>query len=178
MNIVLIKPWSNGFEFGRSHMIGLVSIAAFLRANGHNPSIIDAAFLGLSEDRLHKRLINCDAQIYGITAMTHEIPKVKKIINWIKELNSEAICVLGGPHASAIPQETLEEIQNLDFVVDGEGETPFLKLIDHIEKNKKTFTFEGIAYRHKSEIIYTGKQKENWGLIITSATRCPSGKFF
>ena len=68
-------------------MVGLVYLAAYLREKGHDISITDATFLGLDSDSLKEEIKHSQAQVFGITAMTHEIPKAREIFRWIKHFN-------------------------------------------------------------------------------------------
>ena len=46
MNVLLVKPWGDSFNWYHSHMVGLAYLAAYIREKGHMVSIIAAAFAG------------------------------------------------------------------------------------------------------------------------------------
>ncbi|MHA1372469.1 MAG: cobalamin-dependent protein, partial [Promethearchaeota archaeon] len=62
----------------------------------------------------------------GITAMTPYIKNAYILSRAIKKINNKTIIVLGGWHASALPERTLLECPEIDIIVRGEGELTFL----------------------------------------------------
>lgn len=80
--------------------------------------------------------------------LSHAIAKA------VKECNRNIPVVMGGPHASVVPKDVLED-QNIDYVVLGEGENTFLKLVESIESNSSPDTLKGIAYRKNGEVVFT-----------------------
>jgi radical SAM superfamily enzyme YgiQ (UPF0313 family) len=61
--------------------------------------------------------------------------------------------VIGGPHASALPEECLQN-HSIDFVVMGEGETTIIQLIKHISIGSPELSaIKGIAYRKNGKVI-------------------------
>ena len=140
-------------------MLSLVYLAGYVRSLGHKVEIIDASFERLTREQLVKRIADSQADIAGITAMTPEIPKARVIFKSIKSINPGILTILGGPHASARPKETLEEIPELDFAVAGEGEKPFEQLLQRIEiQNYNYINIKGLAFRSGREVIYNGNQ--------------------
>ena len=62
----------------------------------------------------------CSGNIVGIPAYTEEIHDAAYTAKITKEVNPEIITVVCGPHASAIPAETLQEFSDFDIAVVGE----------------------------------------------------------
>jgi radical SAM superfamily enzyme YgiQ (UPF0313 family) len=140
-------------------MLSLAYIAGYVRALGHNVEIIDASFERLSQEQLINRIRDTRADIAGITSMTHEIPKARIIFKSIKSINPDIVTIIGGPHASARPKETLEEIPELDFAIAGEGEKPFEQLLLAIENQSNNYiNIKGLAFRSESDVIFNGNQ--------------------
>lgn len=75
-----------------------------------------------------------NADIYGISCFSTNYNFVKKIIKKIRVDNSNSYVVLGGPHPSAMPLETLEDAK-CDAVIVGEGEDAFTNLVKDYQKN-------------------------------------------
>jgi anaerobic magnesium-protoporphyrin IX monomethyl ester cyclase len=110
MRVLLIKPWENSFNWYHSHMLSIAYLAGYIRTLGHKVEIIDGSFDRLNQEQLINRLKNTQADIVGITSMTHEVPKARIIFKFVKSVKPGIHTVIGGPHASARPRETLEEI--------------------------------------------------------------------
>jgi radical SAM superfamily enzyme YgiQ (UPF0313 family) len=64
--------------------------------------------------------------------------------------------VVGGPHPTIVPEDTLRAIPELDYAVIGEGEATFPALLAHIASGRGEPTVPGVAYRRDSEIKLTG----------------------
>ena len=140
-------------------MLGLAYLASYIRQSGHEVEILDGSFEKLNQEQLINRIKNSRADIAGVTSMTHEIPKSRIIFKSIKSVNQEILTVLGGPHASARPKETMEEIPEIDFAIAGEGEQPFEKLLQKIDNNKSNYeNIKGLAFRKEDQVFYNGDQ--------------------
>ena len=159
MNVLLVKPWGDAFSWYHSHMLGLAYLAGYVRANGHQVRIIDASFARADAKVLLDTIASAEADVVGITAMTHEMRRACDIARAVKAAKPKVRTVLGGPHATARPLETLDEIDALDFTVAGEGETPFEALLERLESGARTFEgIAGLAWRNGHETVYNGPQ--------------------
>ena len=101
---------------------GLLDIAAFLRANGVNPTFCDLA--GLEE----KHWFVPDGDIYGITCATPHYSLVIKIVQKLKQRQPHCLVVLGGFHPTTEPERTLRDTK-ADIAIKGEGEQALLDII-------------------------------------------------
>jgi anaerobic magnesium-protoporphyrin IX monomethyl ester cyclase len=159
MKVLLVKPWENSFNWYHSHMLGIAYLAGYIRSHGHKVEIIDASFDKLSQQQLINRINDIEADIVGVTSMTHEIPKARTIFKYFKSKRPDIYTVIGGPHVTARPKETLDEIPEIDFAIAGEGEKSLQQLLQKIEDNKSDFgEIKGLAFRKGNEVHYTGNQ--------------------
>src|SRR5674476_1041506 len=99
MKVLLIKPWENSFNWYHSHMLSLSYLASYVRSLGHKVEIIDASFERLNQDQLINRIKETQADIAGVTSMTHEIPKARIIFRSIKSMK----------HVNLINEEILQK---------------------------------------------------------------------
>jgi len=76
----------------------------------------------------------CDYDVLGVTAATMQILNAYEIIKTAKEENPEIYTILGGVHASSLPQQCLSECKEIDAVVVGEGERVFPRLLRKPER--------------------------------------------
>jgi radical SAM superfamily enzyme YgiQ (UPF0313 family) len=60
--------------------------------------------------------------------------------------------VIGGSHASALPELTLDETQ-ADYIVIGEGELSFLELVNRIERNESVDNIKGIVSKTNKTLL-------------------------
>jgi anaerobic magnesium-protoporphyrin IX monomethyl ester cyclase len=65
------------------------------------------------------------------------------------------LTVVGGPHVSAVPEESLSEAKNVDIAVLGEGEYTMLDVVKMYEGVKKAEDVPGIVCRNNGGIMRT-----------------------
>ncbi|MHA1312686.1 MAG: B12-binding domain-containing radical SAM protein [Candidatus Helarchaeota archaeon] len=158
MKILLINPYHRVSYLGNEKMspilppMGLAYIAAVLIQNKIAVKIIDLNLnLPSKIDFIHQ-IKEEEPDIIGITSSTPVINNAFRLCAEIKAANPETITVLGGPHPTALPKDTVSN-ENVDVVVVGEGEYTFLDLIRAIEEKKDLSQVEGIVFKKNGEII-------------------------
>jgi anaerobic magnesium-protoporphyrin IX monomethyl ester cyclase len=131
--------------------MGLALIAAVLEDKGYEVNVIDANALQLKPEDVISRL--ADADVAGITAMTPTISKAIDIARQIKEVKPELPVILGGAHATLLPEETLKAAPEIDILVRGEGEETVIELLQALENKQPLDEIKGISYRKDGKII-------------------------
>jgi anaerobic magnesium-protoporphyrin IX monomethyl ester cyclase len=136
-------------------ILSYACLAAILREKGFSVSVLD---LGIEKanfvEILNKVLNERKPRIIGITSTTPLFYEVIKISRMIREkLGDEVKMVLGGPHASALPEESLPATE-FDIVVAGEGD---LTMVD-IACGKPLKDIKGIYYKKDNAIFSTPKR--------------------
>src|SRR3989344_6342158 len=152
MNILLINPPQNT-KYPQPPL-GLLSIATILDKIGYGVKILDANVDVVDINRITK------PDIIGMTAMS---PAIYNAIQLLQKLNKndktkDAIKVLGGPHATILPKETLEKT-DFDIVVMGEGERTIIELVNSIESHGKLKNVRGIAFKESERVIINKSQE-------------------
>lgn len=129
MNITLINPPSMLIENDRIEQnLGIAYIASLLIQEGYDVSICE---LTGRKDLDFSNILNSipESDIYGITCFSTTYKSVKSIVHYLRNKNPYAYIALGGPHPTAMPEETLKDIE-CDSVVVGEGELAFLEIVE------------------------------------------------
>jgi len=176
LKITLVNPVSGSVysKFKRSLIkrlpIGLAYIAAYLEANGHIVSVVDADAHDLELDDAVRKVMETAPDAVGVTATTPIINNAFDIIRKVKEKDRGVHTFIGGPHVSAMPEETLKAGMGfLDYVVFGEGEDSCLELVNRLENaGLVSMPMEGVGYVNDSEDIIIGPWrpfKENLDLF-------------
>lgn len=153
MKTILINPPQNTRY--PQPPLGLASIAAVLEQDGHQVDILDANASHLSETEV--AYVVKDADAICITAMTPAVNSAIIIAKEIKRDNPEPTIILGGPHATILPEDTLTKVPEIDIIVRGEGEKAIVELFNAIENNKDFQNINGLTYRNNG-IISTPSQ--------------------
>ena len=133
--------------------LGLAMLAAVLEKKGYTVKIKDFTAVGLSENVIPQIIRADKPDIVGITAMTSTINSAVRVARKVKESDSNILVVLGGSHASILPEETLEKNSEIDLIVRGVGEQTILELAEAIERKASDLSSVlGLTYRTKSGV--------------------------
>jgi anaerobic magnesium-protoporphyrin IX monomethyl ester cyclase len=148
MRVALVKPPATYADWYKRPVLGLSYIAAVAEQAGHDVRILDAYFHSWSEAELADRVLACQPDVVGFTAMTHEVKAAGRIAAHVKE-RSKAVTVVGGCHVTALPERTLAEFAPFDYGVCGEGERTFLELLEHVGRGTagEPADTKGLVYR-------------------------------
>jgi len=94
------------------------------------------------DEVIEQRIIDSAPDIIAISNMfSWQISNAFRMAKIAKKSCSNAIVVIGGPHASSFPEETLKE-SGIDYVVMGEGEERFYEFLMAI--NNKEVAIQGV----------------------------------
>ncbi len=168
LRIFLIDSLSRNVQRKAPHWtpLGLAYIGAELERGGHEVTIFERDVLarkrGLSPqeiDRTMKARVAAFApQIVGFSATSQAMPDVKRAALIARQARPDARIVLGGHHATALPELTSRLCPELDIVVRGEGELAMRDLAEGVPLDQ----IPDIAYRGPSgEPILTSPRKND-----------------
>jgi anaerobic magnesium-protoporphyrin IX monomethyl ester cyclase len=135
--------------------LGILYLAAVLRKEGHAVSVIEASSLGLTLRELLDEIIACNPEFVGISATTLSILNASKLADEIKKNNGNIKIIVGGPHLTAVPEETMGLFKSFDFGVIGEGEETIRELINSIKGGKEISGIPGIIFHDRGNVIRT-----------------------
>lgn len=139
--------------------MGLAQIASVLEDAGYKVAIIDANALKLAPRETALQAVNSD--IVGLTAMTPTINAALNIARGIKNINPNLPVILGGSHATLLPEETLSSSPYIDTIVCGEGEAVITELLHALESKAALSNMPGISYRENSRVISNPRPSQN-----------------
>jgi len=147
--ILLIKPrFFTGFWFKESitQPMGLMYIGATLKKAGHDIIIHDCVCDYKDFSILKRTLKDWKPDFIGISIIITELEQTKMIMELIREITPDVPVTFGGSWPSSNSEESIINF-GADFVVIGEGELVFPKLIDAINKKLPTESIPGTASR-------------------------------
>ncbi|MBF0424575.1 MAG: B12-binding domain-containing radical SAM protein [Magnetococcales bacterium] len=156
--------------------LGIAYIAAVLE-HTHAVSILDANVegwqraskeadkhgIGLTFDEIRERIVRAAPDIVGITIpFSTNAACSLRVAAIAKEVNPAIITVLGGPHPSVRPLETLNEPQ-VDYIVIGEGEQAMQELVTVLESGKLATLpdIKGLGYKENGVAKLTTSRPMN-----------------
>lgn len=132
--------------------MGLALLAAVLEREGHTVDIIDANALGLSTKEVVRRAAGAGA--VGITAMTPTVGQAVDIARALKHAEPKRTVILGGAHATLLPEETMAAAPEIDVLVRGEGEDNTPALLRALEEKKPLKDIPGISYYRDGKPVH------------------------
>jgi len=148
----IIKGWQ-----ARPRMampMSLLCIATPVMNAGYDVKIIDQRVEPKWESILKEELRK-DPVCIGVSSMTGpQLRHALEVSKIVKEYGNSPV-VWGGPHASLLPAQTLEN-KNIDMVVQGEGEETFSELVQALDGKRPLSAVRGIWYKEDGHIKDTG----------------------
>lgn len=152
MNILLVKPYNLSDHIQPA--LGLGYLATAVRGR-HNVKLTDCIKERISRPEGLKIIIErFKPDVIGIQCYTFHLKFIKEVFKIAKRINRNIICVVGGPHPSAVPKETMEWFsQYLDYGFQGEAEIGFSKFVDAISANDSNIeSIPGLIWKKGAEI--------------------------
>lgn len=143
MKVVLTRP--NYHSHLITPQLGMGYISSYLKSHGITTSVIDGLNLGLTNEEIARRCEGAD--IVGINCLSDYFPKVVELATLLKAKNKKV--VIGGPHASVLPKETLVAT-GADCVVVGEGEETMLEIAENLRDGRPLSGIPGAVTREAS----------------------------
>jgi len=132
-NIVLTYPAERIRIFDTMIPLGMASILAVLKKNGFTVRFVDFNhYRGDFRSDLRK----WSPKIIGIGGTTPTRFDSWRTARISKQVLPDVPTVYGGVHATFAAEDTLRHVNEIDYIVRGEGEYPFLALCDHFVKRR------------------------------------------
>lgn len=146
--ILLIDPPQNDYYkgIGKKYPSGaLILIGTMCHNQGHDVKIIDMTVDNIEISKLKNIITSFKPDIVGITMNTFQTRFARKVATAVKEIDTDILTVVGGPHPSSIGLEIFDHFPNVDVSVLGEGEFTFLEIVD----DRNLEDIKGICYNGK-----------------------------
>jgi len=169
MKLLLVSPKPQTWSSRRHIPLGLGYLAAVLAEEGHDVQLWDGA---VENQPLADLLDEQAFDVVGITSVTPLIHEAWEAAAEARACNS--VTMLGGPHLTLMPGESLEQ-DNVDLVVRGEAEDTIVEVVRQLEKDRgdldpstgtRRFAasewreIEGLSFRNgEGEIVHNALRK-------------------
>jgi anaerobic magnesium-protoporphyrin IX monomethyl ester cyclase len=133
--------------------LGLALVAAILEKNGYRAIVIDANALALKPEGIIP--LAAGADVIGLTAMTPTITTALEIARLFKRAAPSRTIVMGGAHATLLPEETMRAAPEIDYIVRGEGDLTSIELLQALQEKRPVENIAGLSYRKGDNIVHT-----------------------
>jgi anaerobic magnesium-protoporphyrin IX monomethyl ester cyclase len=135
--------------------LGLCWLAAVCRSKGYRTTIIDAAVNNRDHKTIAGWIAGLHADYVGITALTCSIHSASLLAQAIKKNNMEIRTLIGGPHVTTLPEDTMRMFPAFDTGFIGEGEETILDYLKAMETGDKLEDVKGLVYKSGNSIRVT-----------------------
>lgn len=128
--------------------LGLMAISAYSKKFGHREIRLlnGQTAKGLTDQEAITETLEFKPELVGITTSTFFLYDAIRMARLVKGCLPAARIVLGGPHLTEYAMETVEHPE-VDFGVVGEGELPFLELIEALARQGDFSRIPGLAWK-------------------------------
>jgi anaerobic magnesium-protoporphyrin IX monomethyl ester cyclase len=148
MKVLLIDPPHRIFPGLRmwTPSFGLLQLAAYLEKEGVEVQIIDGTALQNPWKDIANSLSPSETDVIGITcSATCLSPEAMQTIHLCRKLSPNSKIVAGGSHFTLMAEPILRELKDLDYIVLGEGEMAFSRLLQDLSWGGNGKGLKGIA---------------------------------
>lgn len=163
IDLLLVNPGNRLEQFANlnelatvAQPLGIAMIAAFARQHGFSVAIMDGEANFWTPEQTLEEISTYDPLLLGVSAFTTKMTSAGKLLKLIKQNLPHVKTVIGGHHASAIPDRTLEE-ESVDFVIKGEGYFPVVELLNRLKSKRDNFDIPGVWHKQSNKIVGFGR---------------------
>jgi len=175
--ILLIFPHRisfSGYKEDLTPAMGLAFIAAVLEKENYEVKILDVSAedfnhvekiseetvrIGLSLEEIKKRVQEYNPDFVGVSCLfSAQLRAMLDICKIVKEVSPKVPVAVGGPHPSALPEQSLKN-SFIDYVVIGEGEYTFRDLLRKLRNSEPVSDIDGFGWRENGKICVNPKTK-------------------
>lgn len=151
MRVLLVYPKPDLIQFNTTHTIplGLAYLGAFLEQAGHQVTALD---LNVEPDTLEERAR--ENEVIGFYMITSTAKATWREAARVKAVNPAARVIVGGPHPTALPEESLAFPQ-IDAVARNEAEETLLEFVEALACGARWNSIKGLSYRDsRGEVVH------------------------
>ena len=161
---IIIRDFNRSGRTSKERIIwpqtGLAYLAAMLDKN-ISVEIVDC----IAENMKWPEFLKLLKEKNPLYLISHLITSTAKndlrVFKEAKKINPNVVTITMGPHPTALPEETLKENRDLDFIIMHEPELTFKELINTIEKGENNFTnIKGISFINENNEVQINEKRE------------------
>jgi radical SAM superfamily enzyme YgiQ (UPF0313 family) len=152
---VLLISTAHPLEENPLPPLSLAYLAAVLEDNGIEVQVLDFLVTHYSPEKVRQKLEEYRPQLVGVTCVTLNYHLAAEMLQVCKTVDPDIVTVIGGPHASFTPGETLREAPWIDVVVIGEGDRTIIELVEAVAGDGSFHDIAGIAFMEEGALVKT-----------------------
>jgi radical SAM superfamily enzyme YgiQ (UPF0313 family)/predicted glycoside hydrolase/deacetylase ChbG (UPF0249 family) len=170
--ILFVNPPLNTFQrYGQLSQagsieppLGLAYLASIARESGFRTTILDFQALGTNLENSIKLILKEEPKFIGISLATMSLKTAVNLSNQLKKIMPDIKIIVGGPHFSALPVQTLFENDCFDIGVIGEAEKTLEELLNVLINGSLLSSVAGIAFKSEGRVVLTSIRERSKNL--------------
>src|SRR5512145_651622 len=115
LKILLVLPIREGHNFLITPDLGILYLGTALKNRGFDVTLLDCPKERFSFVDFRKFLESRNFDVVGIRCFSRDHNYVHHHLKIVRQILPEAMTLVGGPHASALPEFVLDSMPTLDF---------------------------------------------------------------
>jgi anaerobic magnesium-protoporphyrin IX monomethyl ester cyclase len=131
--------------------LGTLYVVSSLMKAGHEVRFLNGAFMKHSE--ILKELLEFKPDVVGLYSTTFGWNKAIHAASQIRMILKDVFISVGGPYPIVLQEKCLDDSEDIDAVVTGEGELTMVEMLDRLSKGEGLKDVQGVIYREGSEIV-------------------------
>ncbi|MBM3984612.1 MAG: radical SAM protein, partial [Planctomycetes bacterium] len=116
------------------HPTNLLGLACELRARAHEATLLDLEVAPGGAADFLPALRERRPDVVGVSLVTPHVPAAAELLAAARRERPGLFLIAGGPHATALPADLLDEVPELDAVCVGEGDETLPDTCDALER--------------------------------------------
>jgi radical SAM superfamily enzyme YgiQ (UPF0313 family) len=147
------KKKQSGFGFNVRDWINWLNRA---ESSDRDQDRDDLVYFGASWDKFERDLLEARPDIVGITNQFREnTAETLRTAELVRRILPDATIVVGGPNASALPDQMLAECSAIDIMAIGDGEQTMLDIVQCVRGNMEVAKINSIVVRAGDQNLRT-----------------------
>ena len=124
--VLLVRPHvAQKYSLNITPPLGLGYLASALRRAGEEVALLDLLKEHAGLPRLEEAVRTLQPKVVGFQYFSLNTAEIAESAARLKRVDPKVTVVLGGPHPSAAPEQSLDLVRHADYAIAGEGEESF-----------------------------------------------------
>ncbi len=133
--------------------MGILSVYGWLKHRGYNVDFLDTQFGDYTADSLKTFLRQKGYDVVGMSVYTPTADYAFQTARWVKEALPACKVIMGNIHVSMLPELSMRQCPELDFIVRDEGEYATDEFLSELAEGKGEWSrINGLVYRDAARI--------------------------
>lgn len=135
----------------------LLTIAAYIEKElpDLEIEILDSQAGRMDWKGVEKYIESYDPSMVLTSGFTCNVYSCARTVEIAKNVNKDIVTVAGGIHFTSVPDESLIDFPEIDYIVRSEGELTIVELIKSLNNGKKISSIKGLSFKHNGKVIHT-----------------------